>query len=119
MSKSSAWSPTIRFSRAFSFSNCFSRRCCWATGLGYALGANPDLQQRVGHSVVVEFPVIGPQLQHNIHSLRGNGLVLVIGIAGTIWAGTRVSLAAGNAMNHLWDDRSRIGRTRLSPSAGR
>jgi membrane protein len=87
----------------YAFLSVFPLLLLLATGLGYALSGNPELQRRVIHSVVVEFPVIGPQLQQNIHSLRGNLLALMIGIAGTIWAGTRVSLAAGNAMNHLWD----------------
>ncbi len=87
----------------YAFLSVFPLLLLLATALGYALAGNPQLQQRVLHSVVVEFPVIGPQLQHNIHSLRGNLLALVVGIAGTIWAGSRVSLAAGNAMNHLWD----------------
>jgi membrane protein len=87
----------------YAFLSVFPLLLLLATGLGYALRSDHGLQTRVLHSVVVEFPVIGPQLQRNIHSLRGSGLALVIGIAGTLWAGTRVSVAAENAMNHLWD----------------
>ena len=88
------------------------------TGLGYALSGDPSLQRRVLHSVLVQFPIIGPQLQRNVHSLRGSGLALAIGIGGSLWAGMGVALAAQNAMNHLWDvpfrDRPNPLRARLS-----
>jgi membrane protein len=73
------------------------------TGLGFALSGDVGLQQRVLHSVLAQFPIIGPQLQRNVHSLRGSGVALGIGIAGSLWAGMGVALAAQNAMNHLWD----------------
>jgi membrane protein len=73
------------------------------TGLGFALSGDVSLQRRVLHSVLAQFPIIGPQLQRNIHSLRGSGVALAIGIAGSLWAGMGVALAAQNAMNHLWD----------------
>jgi membrane protein len=73
------------------------------TGLGFALSGDVSLQRRVLHSVLAQFPIIGPQLQHNVHSLRGSGVALFIGIAGSLWAGMGVVLAAQNAMNHLWD----------------
>jgi membrane protein len=88
------------------------------TGLGYALSGDPSLQRRVLHSVLVQFPIIGPQLQRNVHSLRGSGLALGIGIGGSLWAGMGVALAAQNAMNHLWDvpfrDRPNPLKARLS-----
>jgi membrane protein len=61
------------------------------------------LQRQVLHSVLARFPIIGPELQRNVHSLRGSGVALAIGIAGSLWAGIGVVLAAQNAMNHLWD----------------
>jgi membrane protein len=73
------------------------------TALGFALSGDVGLQRRVLHSVLAQFPIIGPQLQRNVHSLRGSGVALGIGIAGSLWAGMGVALAAQNAMNHLWD----------------
>jgi membrane protein len=73
------------------------------TGLGYALSGHPGLQRHVLHSVLTQFPIIGPQLQRNIHSLRGSGVALAVGIGGSLWAGMGFAIAAQNAMNHLWD----------------
>ena len=88
------------------------------TGLGYALSGDPGLQKRVLHSVLTQFPIIGPQLQRNIHSLRGSGVALAVGIGGSLWAGMGVAIAAQNAMNHLWDvpfrDRPNPLRARLN-----
>jgi membrane protein len=88
------------------------------TGLGYALSGDPGLQRRVLHSVLTQFPIIGPQLQRNIHSLRGSGVALAVGIGGSLWAGMGVAIAAQNAMNHLWDvpfrDRPNPLRARLN-----
>src|ERR1041384_4202123 len=48
------------------------------TTLGFLLSRHPDLEQRVVHSTLAEFPIIGDQLQQNVHSLRANGIALVI-----------------------------------------
>jgi uncharacterized BrkB/YihY/UPF0761 family membrane protein len=40
------------------------------TGLGFTLSGDVGLQRRVLHSVLTQFPIIGPQLQRNVHSLR-------------------------------------------------
>jgi uncharacterized BrkB/YihY/UPF0761 family membrane protein len=56
------------------------------TLLGYLLGHRPTLEQRVLHSALAEFPILGTQLEQNIHALRANGIGLAIGIAGSLWA---------------------------------
>ena len=53
-------------------------------------------------SAVADFPVIGPQLEDNVHSLRGSVAALVVGMAVAIWAGTGVALALENALDHIW-----------------
>jgi uncharacterized BrkB/YihY/UPF0761 family membrane protein len=45
------------------------------TVLGFLLGRDSGLQQRLLGSAVAEFPIIGDQLQDNIHGLRGSGPV--------------------------------------------
>jgi uncharacterized BrkB/YihY/UPF0761 family membrane protein len=52
------------------------------TLLGYLLGHHPTLEQQVLHSALAEFPILGTQLEQNIHALRANGIGLAIGIAG-------------------------------------
>src|SRR5581483_6062302 len=70
--------------------------------LGFLLRGNPGLQKQILDSALGDFPILGDQLQRNIHSLRGNGLGLAIGAIGSLWAGTGVALAVENAINHLW-----------------
>jgi len=45
------------------------------TALGFLLSRQPALEQQVLHSTLAEFPIIGDQLQDNVHSLRANGIV--------------------------------------------
>jgi uncharacterized BrkB/YihY/UPF0761 family membrane protein len=44
------------------------------TALGFLLSRHPALEQRVLHSTLAEFPIIGDQLQKNVHSLRARGI---------------------------------------------
>ena len=73
------------------------------TGLGFLLGRQPALEQRVLHSTLAEFPIIGNQLQDNVHSLRANGLALVIGLAGFVWGARGITQAGQHAMAELWN----------------
>ena len=73
------------------------------TVLGYFLRRDPALQQRVLHSALVEFPILGTQLQQNVHSLHACGLGLVVGIAGSLWGARGVTQAGQYAMAELWN----------------
>jgi YihY family inner membrane protein len=54
------------------------------------------------NSAFADFPVIGPQLQTNVHSLRGSPVALAVGIGLAVWASTGVALALENALDHVW-----------------
>jgi YihY family inner membrane protein len=73
------------------------------TVLGYLLGRQPALQQRVLHSAFAEFPILGTQLAQNVHSLRANGFGLVVGIAGSLWGARGVAQAGQYAMAEIWN----------------
>jgi membrane protein len=70
------------------------------TVLGYLLEGDPELQRKIVDSALGQFPVIGDELQQD--ALRGSALALAVGIAGSLWAGMGVTLAAESAFNHLW-----------------
>ena len=53
-------------------------------------------------SAFADAPVIGPQLQENVHSLTGSGVALAVGLGIALWAGTSVALALENALDHIW-----------------
>ncbi len=86
----------------YAFLSIFPLLLVLVTLLGYALEGDTDLQHRVLDSALADFPVIGDQLQRNVHSLQGSWPALVIGLAIAIWAGTGVCLAIENAMDHIW-----------------
>jgi membrane protein len=68
--------------------------------LGFVLRGHRHLQRTIVDSALGQFPIVGNDLK--IHSLSGNGLALGLGIAGSLWAGMGVFLAAESGMNHLW-----------------
>ena len=86
----------------YAFFSIFPLLLVLVTLLGYALESDPSLQRRVLDSALADFPVIGPQLQTNVHSLRGSVAALIVGIAVALWGGTGVALALENALDHIW-----------------
>jgi membrane protein len=62
---------------------------------------HPGLQERILHSAVAQFPVIGDQLGHP-QGLSGGTLGVVVGIAGALYGGLGVGQAVQNAMATLW-----------------
>jgi YihY family inner membrane protein len=73
------------------------------TGLGFLLGRHPALEQRLLHSTLAEFPIIGEQLQDNVHSLRANGLGLIVGLAGFLWGARGITQVGQHAMAEIWN----------------
>jgi membrane protein len=86
----------------YGFFSIFPLLLVFVTVLGLALHGDPSLQRSIEQSALRNFPVIGPQISRNVHSITGNGVALGIGIAGTLWAGLGVTMAAQNAMNTVW-----------------
>jgi membrane protein len=72
------------------------------TVLGIVLRNDPSLQHRILKSALVEFPVIGQQLQANINSLNRSGVGLVVGLIGTFLGTRGVASALQNALNTMW-----------------
>src|SRR2546425_6444352 len=83
----------------YGFFSLFPLLLVLVTVLGLVVGANSHFAQTVVHSTLARFPIIGDQIQGDIHSLRGSGVALGIGIAGTLWAGLGGVKAFQNAMN--------------------
>jgi membrane protein len=87
----------------YGFLSLFPLLLALTTVLGTVLVDHPDLQQRILDSALAQFPVIGDQIQQNIHSLNGSLLALAIGVLGALWGGMGVMKTAGNAMDELWE----------------
>ncbi len=86
----------------YGFFSLFPLLLLFVTVLGFVLHDNPSEQQKVLHSTLAQFPILGDQIQHNVHSLRGSVTALAVGIAGAMFAGLGVTLAAQNAFDRVW-----------------
>lgn len=68
--------------------------------LGFVLADDPKLREEAVDSVLAQFPVIGEEVRRA--SLEGSGVALAIGIAGSLWAGFGVVVAAERALDRVW-----------------
>jgi YihY family inner membrane protein len=73
------------------------------TVLGFLLGRDSGLHQRLLGSAVAEFPIIGDQLQDNIHGLRGSGVALVVGLLVFAWGARGLTQVTQHAMAEIWN----------------
>ena len=73
------------------------------TVLDIVLKNHPSLRQSLLDSALSQYPVIGPQLGHNIGPLHQSGLALVIGLVGTFIGARGVATAMQNALNAAWE----------------
>jgi len=87
----------------YGFLSLFPLMLVLVTLLGLLLRNNPELQDTVRTSALANFPVIGEEISKNVHSLRGSGLALGIGLALSLWAGLGVMKVLQNAMNGVWN----------------
>jgi YihY family inner membrane protein len=87
----------------YGFFSLFPLLLVFVTVLGIALEGNKQLQHKIEGSALANFPVLGNQISSNVHSLSGNGVGLVIGIAITLWAGLGVLRVMETAMNSVWN----------------
>jgi membrane protein len=86
----------------YGFFSLFPLLLVFVTVLGFVLQGNPSAQDSVLHSTLSQFPIIGDQLQRNVHSLKGSGVSLAIGLAGSLFAGLGITGATQNAFNQVW-----------------
>lgn len=87
----------------YGFVSLFPLLLVFVTVLGFVLQGNPSAQASILHSALSQFPIIGNQLQTNVHSLKGSGSALAIGLVGSILAGLGITGATQNAFNEVWD----------------
>ena len=87
----------------YAFFSLFPLLLVFVTILGFVLRSNDVLRQRIVHTVAVQIPVIGDQIQHNVGQIHGNGIALAVGIAGTLLAGLGVIQALQHGMDEIWD----------------
>jgi uncharacterized BrkB/YihY/UPF0761 family membrane protein len=73
------------------------------TGLAFLVDHDPTFEQRVLDSALRDFPIIGPQIGANVHSLQATGLGLVVGLAGLVWGSLGLAQQGQYAMAQVWN----------------
>jgi membrane protein len=73
------------------------------TVLDIVLKDHPALRQSLLDSALAQYPVIGPQLGHDIGPLNQTGLALVVGLIGTFIGARGVASAMQNGLNTVWE----------------
>jgi membrane protein len=86
----------------YGFLSLFPLLLLLVTILGFLLDGDPHLQAELIDSALVQFPVIGSQLRENVHSLKGSGVALAVGILGTLYGCLGAAGATQNALNRAW-----------------
>jgi membrane protein len=86
----------------YGFVSLFPLLLVLVTVLGFVLEGDQKTQDEVLHSTLSQFPIIGDQLQSNVHSLKGNVSALAIGVVGLLLGGLGIVGATQNAFQQVW-----------------
>jgi YihY family inner membrane protein len=90
------------------------------TALGLIFSHDPSLRNRVIHSALSQFPVVGKSLDGHdaISELRAKGLGLAVGLVGLFWGSLGVTKAGQRAMADVWNV-PQLNRPRFARRIGR
>lgn len=106
----------------YGFLSVFPLMLALTTILGFVLQNRPDLQEDIIDSAIGNLPIIGAQIVDDPTSLRGNTIVLVVGLLAALWAGMKAFVAVQAAFDDIHEielgHRSSFVRTRLRALVG-
>src|SRR6202161_2261380 len=90
------------------------------TALGLLFSHDPSLRNRVIHSALSQFAVVGKQLDGHdaISQLKAKGLGLAVGLVGLFWGSLGVTKAGQRAMADVWNV-PQLNRPRFARRIGR
>jgi YihY family inner membrane protein len=63
---------------------------------------NQDLRSKIIEGATNYFPVVGNELQQNVHTLGSTGWILAVGIVLTLFGARGVADALRDGINHIW-----------------
>jgi YihY family inner membrane protein len=75
----------------------------FTTILGYVLHDNDHLRKELVDGALGSFPIIGTQLQSQIHPLTGSIVAVVVGGLLLLYGAVGLGLSAQSAMNNVWN----------------
>lgn len=106
----------------FGFLSVFPLLLVFTTVLGFVLQSHASLRDRIINSAMAQVPLIGEQLAKDPTKLRGNAVVLVLGLLASLWGGMKAFVAVHSALDDIaelpLDDRSNVLITRLRALLG-
>ena len=101
----------------FGFLSVFPLLLVFTTVLGFVLQSRPKLLEDIVDSALAQLPFIGEQIAADPSKLRGDALVLIIGLLASLWGGMKAFVAVHGALDDIaetaLDDRSNLFITRL------
>ncbi|MCV2458177.1 YihY/virulence factor BrkB family protein [Streptomyces sp. ICN988] len=86
----------------YGFFSLFPLLLLLVSALTTLLQSDPSLREQVLDSALRNFPVLGRQLEENIHSFHSNGFALAVGVVGSLYGGLGVAQAIQHALNRVW-----------------
>ena len=89
----------------YAFFSVFPLLIVATTLLGFVVHGDAALQERLARSTLGQIPLIGRDL--HVHALAGSPTALVLGLATSLWAGTRVFIAFEEVAEWIWYVRRR------------
>ncbi len=75
----------------------------FTTILGYLVQNNEQLRKDLVDSALGSFPIIGPQLQSQVHGLTGSAFAIIVGCLLLLYGSIGLGLATQSAMNKVWN----------------
>lgn len=86
----------------YGFGSIFPLLLVLVTVLDITMRDYPGIKNSLEHSALAQYPVIGPAIISNVHSLAGRGVPLVGGLVLTLLGARAVANAMQNALNEVW-----------------
>jgi uncharacterized BrkB/YihY/UPF0761 family membrane protein len=106
----------------FCFLSVFPLLLVFTTVLGFVLQSHPRLRADIIDSALNQLPFVGQQIATDPAKLNGNAVVLVLGLAASLWGGMKAFVAVHGALDDIsevpLDNRSNLFRTRLRALLG-
>ncbi|MGZ4674259.1 MAG: YihY/virulence factor BrkB family protein [Ilumatobacteraceae bacterium] len=106
----------------FGFLSVFPLLLVFTTVLGFVLQSHEGLRTRIINSAMAQVPLIGEQLARDPTKLRGNAVVLILGLLASMWGGMKAFVAVHGALDDIaevpLDDRANLFVTRLRALLG-
>ena len=85
----------------YGFLSVFPLLLVFTTVLGFLLQSRPKLRDDIINSAFERIPIIGPEVGSQPEKLKGNLLVLIIGLVVALWAGLRAFNVLQNALDDV------------------